>query len=158
MRRMELAGVLSAGRFFSGIASLQFASPSIAEELSRADSEQGIYWMNAADPASPAGLSIEGLDPRLPPRVGTARLCFRGQELIAVSTKSGKDISIFINADDPDMVSVTKFIIAPKQRKVHPEKKLVVEHINGQSAAACVYAAALKNAGFTEDRGKLMLW
>jgi len=168
MRRMELAGELVAGRFFSGVNSLQFASPRIAEELEEAEAEQGIYWMNAADPASPAGLDIEGIMPNetqaaerkgsLIRRVSSSRLCFRGAELIAVSNRGAKELNIFIPPDDPDIAEALAFIKIPKTRRVHPENKISIERINGKTAAASAYSAVLFKLGFVKDRGKLVLW
>jgi ATP-dependent Lhr-like helicase len=158
MRRMELAGELGAGRFFSGINSLQFASPRIIAELEAAENFRGLYWMNAADPASPAGLAVEGLDRCVPARTAASRLCFRGPDLIAVSCRNGKDLDIFIPPDDPDLGTALGFLSVPRTRSVFPEKKAVVEKINGRPAAGSGYAAALKSAGFISDRGKLYLW
>ncbi|MDR1278133.1 MAG: DEAD/DEAH box helicase [Treponema sp.] len=158
MRRMELAGELAAGRFFSGINSLQFASPRIITELEEAEKFGGLYWMNAADPASPAGLNIDGLDPRFPARTAASRLCFRGQELIAVSGRGGKDLAVFIPPDDPALEELAAFSGIPRRRTVHPEKKLVIEKINGKPAAQSRYAAAFTSAGFISDQGKLYLW
>ncbi|MDR1420284.1 MAG: hypothetical protein LBI86_07915 [Treponema sp.] len=56
IRRMELARELAAGRFFGGINSLQFAPLSVERELEQAERSSQTYWMNAADPASIAGL------------------------------------------------------------------------------------------------------
>jgi ATP-dependent Lhr-like helicase len=166
MRRMELAGELTAGRFFSGINSLQFASPKIIKELEEAESFTGIFWMNAADPASPAGLGIEGLDPkqntscqsRLPARSINNRLYYRGSELLAISTKNGKDLQIFIGNEDPDLNAVISLLKIPRLRKAHPEKKLIIETINGVAAARSDYTKAFTDVGFVEDRGKLFLW
>jgi ATP-dependent Lhr-like helicase len=158
MRRLELTGELTAGRFFAGINSLQFASPRIIEELEALDKENHIYWMNAADPASPAGLGVSGLDPRLPARLATARLCFRGAELLAVSSRSGKVLDIFLSPEDPELGAALSFLSIPRTRAVHPQKKLVIESINGKTAALSEYAATLKQQGFLADRGKLILW
>jgi ATP-dependent Lhr-like helicase len=158
MRRMELAGELAAGRFFSGINSLQFAPPYIERDIEAAEAFQGIYWINAADPASPAGIDTEGLDPRLPSRSPSGRLCFRGRELIAVSLKSGKEARIFTGSGDPDLPVIAAFFSAPKTRKVLPERKIVIETINGKPAAASEHAEAFTAAGFIPDRGKLFLW
>ncbi|GHV94739.1 DEAD/DEAH box helicase [Spirochaetia bacterium] len=158
MRRMELAGELIAGRFFAGINSLQFASPAVIQELEKAEAFNGLYWMNAADPASPAGLEIEGLDPRLCSRLANSRLYFRGAELVAVSSKGGKDTHIFISPDDPDMALLISLLKIPRTRKVLPESKIVVEQINRKSAAASEYAGVFQTAGFVSDRGKLCCW
>jgi ATP-dependent Lhr-like helicase len=158
MRRLELAGELVAGRFFAGIDSLQFASPRIITELEEAQAAKGIYWMNAADPASPAGLSITGLDPRLPSRLAASRLCFRGSQLLAVSGRGGKTLEIFLPPDEVVLEEALGFLAVQRTRPIHPQKKVLVESINGISAAASPYAPLLKHQGFVPDRGKLVLW
>jgi ATP-dependent Lhr-like helicase len=158
MRRMELAGELMAGRFFAGINSLQFASPKILEELEAAGDEKRIYWMNAADPASPAGLDIRDLDPRLPFRIPAARLCFRGPELIALTNRGGRDLKAFISPDDPGLPEALAFLKVPKTRAVLGERKISLETVNGKSAPRSEYAEALKALGFIPDRNKMILW
>ncbi|MDR1420290.1 MAG: DEAD/DEAH box helicase [Treponema sp.] len=159
IRRMELAGELAAGRFFGGINSLQFAPLSVERELEQAEGSSQIYWMNAADPASVAGLSVEGLDPRLPARSPFNRLCFRGKDLIAVSLKSGKELRIFTGPKDGENAeALAAFAAAPRFRAVRPEKKIVIEHINEKAAAESEYSGVFRERGFTADRGKLVLW
>ena len=158
IRRMELSGELVAGRFFSGINSLQFASPSIANELEQAESFNGLYWMNACDPVSPAGLDIEGFPYPLCARSSANRLYFRGAQLIAVSTKNGKDLQIYISADDPDTAQLAGLFKIPRTRSVLPENKIKIEKINGKSASQSEYAPRLKEQKFESDRDKLILW
>jgi len=158
MRRMELSSELVAGRFFAGINSLQFASPAIARELENAEAVDGIYWMNAADPASPAGLDIEGLDPRLPDRQQSSRIYFRGAQLIAVSNRNGKEQHIFIAPDDPGIPALIDLIKIPRARKVLPENKIVVDTINNKTAGQSEYAKVFQDRGFIPDRGKMSFW
>ncbi|GHV72101.1 DEAD/DEAH box helicase [Spirochaetia bacterium] len=170
IRRLELAGELTAGRFFAGINSLQFASPAIAVELEAAETVRDIYWMNAADPASPCGLNAASgllvasglpaasLDPRLPPRMATSRICFRGDELAAVSRQNGKDLQIFVPPDDPDLPQILDFVKILKYRAVHPERSIIVETINGVTAASGEYAPILESSGFVRDRLRMALW
>jgi ATP-dependent Lhr-like helicase len=158
MRRMELAGELVAGRFFAGINSLQFASPSIVGELEQAENFNGIYWMNAADPASPAGLEIEGLGYSLCTRSSNNRLYYRGAELIAISCKNGKELQIFIDENDPNIDQLICLFKIPRTRVVLPENKIMIEKINGQTAAQSKFASCFKNQGFVNDRGKLIFW
>jgi ATP-dependent Lhr-like helicase len=122
MRRMELAGELAAGRFFSGINSLQFASPRIGVELEEAEALDGIFSMNAADPASLSGLQVPEGIPELPPRLGTARLCFRGSRLIASSSRSGTSLDIRVPPEDGDLERIAEFAAFPRRRAAHPEK------------------------------------
>jgi ATP-dependent Lhr-like helicase len=158
MHRLELAGELLGGRFFAGIPSLQFALPEIQGELEEAAGEDRIYWMNAADPASPAGLGIPGADKRLPARIAAARLCFRGAELIALSARGGRDLELFIPPEDPSLGEVLEGVTLPRRRAVNPLRKLAVETVNGAAAGKSPYAGALKELGFIPDRGKLILW
>jgi ATP-dependent Lhr-like helicase len=164
IRRMELAGELVTGRFFGGVASLQFASPRIAAELEEAEAERGIYWMNAADPASPAGLAVEGIirstgrDAPAIRRIASSRLCFRGAELLAVSNRSCQELEIFIPADDSDIVEALEFVKVSRTRKTHKENKITIEKINGASAASSAYSEVLAAHGFVKDRGRMVLW
>jgi ATP-dependent Lhr-like helicase len=165
MRRMELSGELVVGRFFSGINSLQFAPPTIAQDIENVEAVcdgsaacDGLYWMNAADPASPAGLEIGGLDPNIPARLSSTRLYFRGKQLIAVSGKNGKDLRIYIASDDRDIAALIELITIPRTRKVSPENKMVIENINDAPASQSEYAQVFKTAGFVIDRSRLCLW
>ena len=160
---MELAGELVAGRFFAGVNSLQFAPPRILRDLEEAEALREIFWMNAADPASPAGFDVEGSDPRLPPRSAAGHLCFRGSELTAVSSGSFRHLRIFAGPEDPELPVILAFLTMPRRRKVRPERKVSIETINGKPAApdrpaAGGYAEALKALGFIADRGKMILW
>ncbi|MDR0316230.1 MAG: DEAD/DEAH box helicase [Treponema sp.] len=163
IRRMELAGELIAGRFFAGINSLQFASPAIIRELENAEAAfasppDSIYWMNAADPASPAGLEIEGLDPRIPARLSSSRLYFRREQLVAVSNRGGKELYIFISPNDSGIAVLIDLIKIPRTRKVLPEGKILVEKINDIDASQSEYAVEFQTAGFVPDRNRLCFW
>jgi ATP-dependent Lhr-like helicase len=158
MRRMELAGELVTGRFFSGVNSLQFASPSIAAELEQAESNNNFFWMNAQDPASPAGLEIENLGYPLCARSANNKLYYKGANLICISAKNSKELQIFIKADDPDIMNLTAMLKIPRTRNITPENKILVEKINGQQAAQSKYGEGFKTQGFVSDRGRLILW
>ena len=163
MRRMELAGELVTGRFFSGINSLQFASPSIAAELEQAESFNGIYWMNAADPASPAGLEINEIKSGSMrgfncARSSNNRIYFRGANMIAVSLKNGKELQILLKADDPIMENLISLFKIPRTRNVQPLNKILIEKINKNDAAVCEYKEIFEKQGFVTDRGRLIFW
>jgi ATP-dependent Lhr-like helicase len=151
---MELAGELTAGRFLAGINSLQFASPAIAGELEEAEDCRALFWMNAADPASPAGLEPG----KTPARSRGSRLYYRGADLVAVSAKNGKELAVFIPPEDPEAGELAALIKVPHTRKVQGEKKLVIEKINDTGAGQSAWAEVFTAAGFVKDRGKLFLW
>jgi len=155
---MELSGELVAGRFFAGVNSLQFASPSIGRELERAESFDGLHWMNAADPASPAGLGIEGLDPRIPGRLASNRIYFRGDKIVATAGKGGKELCIFIEPDEPDAATLVELLKIPRTRKVFPERKILIERINSVDATQSEYSGIFRAGGFVPDRGRLCFW
>jgi hypothetical protein len=77
---------------------------------------------------------------------------------LAISSKGGKELEIYIPKDDPDIAEALGFIKIPKTRNVHPEQKITIEKINGTSAGRSEYSAALTELGFVKDRGKLILW
>jgi len=165
MRRLELSGELVTGRFFAGINSLQFASPSIAAELEQAEAFNGIYWMNASDPASPAGLDIKDLKltsgaefASCCARSANNRIYFKGANLTAVSLKNGKELQIYMKADDPDIERLIALFKIPHTRNVQPLNKILVEKINGEAAANSGYAPAFEKQGFVNDRGRLIFW
>ncbi|MDR0452292.1 MAG: DEAD/DEAH box helicase [Treponema sp.] len=157
MRRMELAGELCSGRFFAGLNSLQFAAPGIEQELAAAENEEGVYWMNACDPASPAGIELEGLPFALPSRLPGSRVCFRGRTPVCVSTKNSREIETFFPPEDPGAARILAFLLPP-QGTPPSSRKTVVGQINGVSASRSPYAEALKGLGFLPDRDRLILW
>jgi ATP-dependent Lhr-like helicase len=59
MRVMELSGEILSGHFFAGIPGLQFISHRGFHSLNRGLPEGEIYWICAADPASPCGPVID---------------------------------------------------------------------------------------------------
>jgi ATP-dependent Lhr-like helicase len=159
MRRLELAGELTAGRFFAGINSLQFAAPEIERELEAAGDEGRVFWMNAADPASPAGLALDALDPMVPPRSAAARLCFRGEKLLAVSRRNGRDLWLSLApGEDPPAAELIRFTTQPRRRAVSPARKILIETINGKAAGDSPWRELFVAGGFIPDRGKLILW
>jgi ATP-dependent Lhr-like helicase len=158
IRRMELSGELIAGRFFSDINSLQFASPAIAHELEAAESIGGIYWMNATDPASPAGIEIEGISQKPCHRIAANRLYYKGAVLAALSGKNNREITIFPDLCENDLHELITLVKITRTRKILPEKNVLVEKINGQPAAASDYAAFFIQEGFVSDRGRLIFW
>ncbi|MCX7024102.1 MAG: DEAD/DEAH box helicase [Spirochaetes bacterium] len=159
LRRLELAGDAFAGYFFEGLGGPQFMSGRSIDALERSeDGPPRIYSMNAADPASICGLGLPDPEGTVPSRSATARLVFRGSELVAVARASGKDLSLRLAPADPDLPAIAMRLADPVRRAVEPLRRIVVETVNGVRAADSPYATALESAGFEPDRGAMMLW
>ena len=156
LRALELAGELLAGRFFAGLAGLQFMSPESFELFRTLEDSGGVYWMNACDPASLAGVAVEDLPYELPARLPSSRLCYRGSRLVAVAQRNGREVRVY--DDREDAAGILSFLKVSRIRRVDPDRKVVVETVNGERAADGPYTAALKGLGFETDRGRMVLW
>jgi ATP-dependent Lhr-like helicase len=142
---------------------LQFASVHILKELELCDKflqskNSKIFWMNACDPASLCALTLEGFNPKLPARLPGNRLCFRGTELVSVTLKNGKELQIFVPPEDPDILEILQYVKVSRTRVVNPERKIVIENINGETVTKSMYTSALIKLGFELLSEKLILW
>jgi ATP-dependent Lhr-like helicase len=142
LRLMELSGEVAAGEFFAGVSGLQFATPAALERLGRGLDEDRVWWTNACDPASPCGLALEGLPPRLPRRVPGSHAVFHGARLVLVSDKRGRSLRFTVGAEDPRLPDYLGFLDAALTRSASPARARAIETINDEPAAASPYAAA----------------
>jgi ATP-dependent Lhr-like helicase len=151
LRLMEFSGEVYAGHFFQGLSGLQFAGPEAYRRLQAGLDEDSIYWLNAADPASPCGLKIPGLDEDLPHRVPTNYIVFHGSSLKVVARRNGKALLIKTEPDDPVLPAYLAFFKTLLTRDFNPLRSIKVETINGRPALSSPYKKALQQAGFTEQ-------
>ncbi len=143
LRLMELSGEAVAGQFFTGVGGLQFASHAALRRLREGLAGDAVWWLNAADPASPCGLAVEGLDRGLPRRVPTSHAVFHGHRLVVASDRRGRTLSIRVGPDHPDLARYLTFLKVLLTRAVRPARAIVVETINGEPAASGPYRPAL---------------
>ncbi|NLE02548.1 MAG: hypothetical protein GX640_22005, partial [Fibrobacter sp.] len=68
LRLMELSGEIINGHFFEDIPGLQFTSVTALKLLQEKLPQDGLYWINAADPVSLCGISIPAFKSRFPER------------------------------------------------------------------------------------------
>ena len=143
LRLMELAGEVSGGHFFEGVSGLQFAAPDAVRAL-RSPAPPRPLWLCAADPAAVTGLGLDAHGGRIPPRLPTTHLGFRGRELLVVSRRSGADLSVDAPPDDPDLPELLGFLPHLLGRAAQPRRHLTVTSINGDPAATSPYRAVLE--------------
>lgn len=157
LRLMEFSGEIYAGHFFEQITGLQFASPEANRLLRKGLNEESIYWLNAADPASPCGLKLPGLDEDLPARLPTNFVVFHGTRLKVAAKRNGKDLLIKAGPDNPAIPAYFAFCKTLLTREFNPLKSVVVESINGLPALESPYKKALQGIGFTDEYKSLVL-
>ena len=160
MRRLELAGELLSGHFFEGLEGPQFLDPAAlpsfsALEEGRPDSP---LWINVLDPAACALYAPAERQASLPPRLAASRVCVEGGTVIAVSTRSYRDLELVLEPGDPRLASVFGLFPAARARAAMPESRIIVERVSGIPAARSPFATELRGAGFEADRGRMVLW
>jgi ATP-dependent helicase Lhr and Lhr-like helicase len=158
LRIMELSGELLSGSFFAGIPGLQFISQEAFRTLEKGLPYDAVYWVNATDPASLCGAGLEGMPERLPARLPSTHLVYRGVRLVLVSRRYGKELDLLCAPDDPQLPEYLAFFRVLLTREFNPLKRVFVERVNGELAATSPYAAALKEFGFQVAYLGLELW
>ncbi len=157
LRLMELSGEVVSGHFFQGIPGLQFISHEAFRLLQEPLPQDAVFRVNAADPVSLCGLSLETL-PGLPPRIASTHLVYHGSRLVLVSKRLGKSLEIRVAPGEPhlpDYLSLFKDLLS---REFNPLQKITVEEINGGPALRSPFAEAMKQFGFRSARNALELW
>jgi ATP-dependent Lhr-like helicase len=157
LRLMEFSGEIYAGHFFEQITGLQFASLEAIRFLRKGFNEESIYWLNAADPASPCGLKLPGVDEDLPARLPANFIVFHGTWLKVVAKRNGKELLIKAGPDDPALPAYFAFCKTLLTREFNPLQSIVVESINGQPALESPYKKVLQSIGFSGDYKGLIL-
>jgi ATP-dependent Lhr-like helicase len=144
LRIMELSGEVMSGIFFHGVPGPQFISHRAFHRLQRKLREDAIYWINATDPASLCGIQLDSIRGMLPPRIPTTHLVFRGNRLIVVSKRNGKDLTFHIPPEDPDLPEYMVSLRHLLTRKFQPIRRISIETINGEKAAQSAYISVLR--------------
>ncbi|MCP4200441.1 MAG: DEAD/DEAH box helicase [bacterium] len=158
LRLMELSGEIVAGHFFEGIAGLQFAAHDAVRLLRDGLPADAVYWMNAADPASPAGLGLEDLKGTLPARIPSNHLVFHGSRLVIVSRGNGGRLEIAVAPDHPDLERYLGFLKNLLTRRSEPLRAIDLTEINGSAAAESSYAPRIREIfQATREGAKLRL-
>ena len=145
LRLMELSGEVLTGYFFQGIPGPQFISHEAFRRLQKPLHEDQWFWLAANDPASLCGVPVKGLKKILPRRVGGTHLVFHGSTLALVSQQGGKRLRFHVPPDYPAIPSSFEFLHVMMTRRFQPVRRVVIETINGEPAAASPYAEPLRD-------------
>ncbi|MCP4629474.1 MAG: hypothetical protein GY850_39115 [bacterium] len=146
LRLMELSGEIMAGYFFEGIPGPQFISRKAFRILQRKLPENAIYWINATDPVSLCGIQIDAIKGLLPKRVPGTHLVCRGKDLVLISQRNGKSLTINIDPDDPNLTECFGFLRHMQNRQFQPIRRGTIETINGEEAAGSSYVDTLRTS------------
>jgi len=158
LRLLELSGEIISGHFFHGIPGIQFATHEALRRLAGSLPSERIYFVNACDPASVAGLGLDAGSPHLPRRVPSNWMVFRGSQWVLVLQKAGKELTVLVEPGDPALepaLEIYRFLLG---REFAPLSSMTVETVNNTSAIVSPYADDLRRAGFTNDYRGLCLW
>jgi ATP-dependent helicase Lhr and Lhr-like helicase len=149
LRLMELSGEILSGHFFEGIPGAQFISHEAFRFINGPLPEEAVYWMSAADPASLCGVRLEALKGRLPSRLPSTHLVYRGTKPVLISRRNGAALEFKTPPDDPRLGDYLALFQSLLTREFEPEKRILAEKINGQPALESAYSGALREFGFS---------
>jgi len=156
LRLMEFSGEVVTGRFFDGIHGLQFAHPTVVEQLAAEQaSEDAVWWLNAADPASLCGVDVPALKGLLPSRLSSTHVVFHGGRVALVSRRRGRELELRVPPDAPRLAEYLSFVKTLTGRDARPMNAVHVETINSEPALSSPFKNRLLEAGFVEDYRRL---
>jgi len=138
LRLMELSGEVLGGIFFHGIFGLQFIAPRAFRLLQRKLPE-GVWWLNACDPASCCGLPLEGLRGTLPRRLPGNFVAYHGSTPVLVIERNGKALQFLAPPDDPRLPEYLLPLHNLLDRRFQPLLHVTVESINGENPCTSPY-------------------
>jgi ATP-dependent Lhr-like helicase len=144
LRLMELSGEILAGYFFKDIPGPQFISHHAFRLLQEKRSEDAVYWINAADPASLCGIPLDALRGKLPSRIESNHIAFRGKSPVLISQKRGRDLIFLIPPEDPNISEALSALRHLLTREFQPLRRIIIETINEKESISSPYLPALK--------------
>ena len=167
LRLMELSGEVVSGRFFDKIPGPQYMTPQglrlfmglFANSATNPDSttsdrdpakshrdifSSNVFFLNAADPLSPAGLGLKVFDADLPARVPGNHLVIHGGKLALTSRRHGRALHFHCPADDDNLGEYLDLLHHLAYRSFEPVRSLQIEEINGEPARTSPWLAAIE--------------
>jgi ATP-dependent Lhr-like helicase len=158
LRLLELSGEIVAGHFFQGVPGIQFATHEAIARLTEPLPGERFYFVNACDPASVCGLGLDGFVTEMPRRIASNWMVFRGNQLLLVLQKGGKELTVLTQPGDATLAPALDLYRFFLGREFSPVSSATLETINGGSANASPFVEQLRAAGFTNDYRGMTLW
>ncbi len=143
LRLLELGGEIVAGHFVDGVVGLQFATHATVNRLRDGLDSDRVWWLCAADPASPCSIGLEIDDWELPHRLPGNHLVFHGEDLVVVSRRRGAELTIGVGSDHPELARYLAFLGSLVSRVERPRKRVDIESVNGEPATSSPYRSAI---------------
>jgi ATP-dependent helicase Lhr and Lhr-like helicase len=146
LRRLEMRGEVRRGYFVEGLAGAQFALPSAVEELraSAAGTDETLVVLAASDPANVWWLPSSG-DSFSRPRGSRQLLVTRRGQVLLTADHRARHVMI---REGLDVETVTASVAAlVRHVGARRARDLVIEQINGGSAATSAHTPAFQQAG-----------
>ena len=157
LKRMEYAGELQRGYFFSGISGIQFM---ISSAVRRMENEKsGFIVLNACDPAQPYGRIIPQTEHELPficvP--GTVVVLCQGKPVLLLERHGAK---VTFESRFQDLAgAVAAFRNAFQDKRIWPDrKKIAVKYWPDDVEEKSRLKSALVQSGFMPEIDKMVLW
>jgi ATP-dependent Lhr-like helicase len=144
LRLMELSGEVLSGHFFAGLLGPQFVSRRAFQLLESGLPEDSVFWLNAADPASPCGFGLDEWKGVFPARIESNHLVFQGCRPVVFSRRRGSRLTFHVGPDHPDLPRYLDFLKVRLGRRFSPARVVDVETINGKPAVDSPYATVLR--------------
>ena len=111
------------------------------------------------DPASACGLGPLSAHLGLPKRLAGTLMVYRGPQLKLISQRQGRQLSIHVPPDDPDLPALLSPLAEMLTRQFRPLTRIRVEAINETDAAQSPYRPCLeKNFEVVADHRTLDLF
>ncbi len=155
--RLDWAGELRAGAWFSGLGGWQLLTEAGERHLAELDQHHETLWScNAADPASPCGLPpacVAHLP--LPPRSSANWLVWQGSTPLAVARRDGRSLELHIAPSDSRAPAVLALLLTTLARL--PKRTVRIEDIDGEPAYRSAWRPFVENLGWVADFRDLVL-
>lgn len=145
LRLMEFSGEVISGYFFEDIPGPQFTTQKTLRHLQTGIAKDAVYWLNAADPISLCGIANPKLRRSFPKRLSSNHLVFSGTELILISERMGKKLTIKLPPEHEQLPHAFAFLGHLLGRSFQPIPRITIETINEKPAASSPYVEILRS-------------